>query len=95
MPETGQIQIDFQEIETKAPVQKNLRLIHAPIFLLDTLCIIMSLLEKRESSAKLDDTIPLYCNIEGHEKKETFVVCFLSTYRRIYLLLFDCTPVKH
>ncbi|XP_046840763.1 PX domain-containing protein kinase-like protein [Xenia sp. Carnegie-2017] len=33
----------------------------------------MSLLEKRESSAKLDDTIPLYCYIEGHEKKETFV----------------------
>lgn len=36
--------------------------------------VIMSLLEKKRISTKLDDTIPLTCHIEGQEKKDSYVV---------------------
>ena len=34
----------------------------------------MSLLEKKRSTFKLDDTVPLSCHIEGREKKDSYVV---------------------
>ena len=34
----------------------------------------MALLEKRNPSTKLDDTIPLTCHIEGRDKNDSYVV---------------------
>jgi hypothetical protein len=44
----------------------------------------MALLEKRKSSSRLDDTIPLTCHIEGRDKNDSYVVSFILILLRFF-----------